>query len=99
MFKKLKTLWRHRREARTALSTLSHLYSGALRGAGNSRAPMIIMLSTFVVSRQIYLFVMSRIYNHVVPIALSFPFGWVLCSIATAIYYHKTKLDSHRIAK
>lgn len=28
MFKKLKTLWRHRSEARTALSTLSHLYSG-----------------------------------------------------------------------
>ena len=81
------------------VSCVSHLYSGALRGAGNSRAPMIIMLSTFVVSRQIYLFVMSRIYNHVVPIALSFPFGWVLCSIATAIYYHNTKLDSHRIAK
>ena len=81
------------------VSCVSHLYSGALRGAGNSRAPMVIMLSTFVVSRQIYLFVMSRIYNHVVPIALSFPFGWVLCSIATAIYYHKTKLDSHRIAK
>ena len=81
------------------VSCVSHLYSGALRGAGNSRAPMIIMLSTFVVSRQIYLFVMSRIYNHVVPIALSFPFGWVLCSIATAIYYHNTKLDSHRITK
>ena len=81
------------------ISIVSQLYSGALRGAGNSRAPMVIMLSTFVAARQIYLFIMSRIYNHVVPIALSFPFGWVLCSIATAIYYHKTELDSHRITQ
>ena len=81
------------------LSIVSQLYSGALRGAGNSRAPMVIMLSTFVAARQIYLFVMSRIWNHEIPIALSFPFGWILCSLVMAIYYHNTKLDSHRISK
>ena len=81
------------------VSCFSHLYSGALRGAGNSRAPMVIMLSTFVGARQLYLFIMSRVCNEVVPIALSYPVGWILCSLVTTIYYHRTRLDSHRVAK
>ena len=80
------------------VSCFSHLYSGALRGAGNSRAPMIIMLSTFVGARQLYLFIMSRVCNEVIPIALAYPVGWMLCSLATTIYYHCTKLDASRIA-
>ena len=37
------------------LCCFNQVYSGALRGAGNSKAPMVIMLSSFVVFRQIYL--------------------------------------------
>ena len=80
------------------VSCFSHLYSGALRGAGDSRAPMIIMLSTFVGARQLYLFIMSQVCNEVIPIALSYPVGWILCSAVTTIYYHKSKLDANRIA-
>ena len=80
------------------VSCFSHLYSGALRGAGDSRAPMIIMLSTFVGARQLYLFIMSRVCNEVIPIALSYPVGWILCSVVTTLYYHRTKLDASRIA-
>ena len=80
------------------VSCFSHLYSGALRGAGDSRAPMIIMLSTFVGARQLYLFIMSHVCNEVIPIALSYPVGWILCSVVTTIYYHKAKLDANRIA-
>ena len=80
------------------VSCFSHLYSGALRGAGDSRAPMIIMLSTFVGARQLYLFIMSRVCNEVIPIALAYPVGWILCSLVTTIYYHKTRLDANRIA-
>ena len=80
------------------VSCFSHLYSGALRGAGDSRAPMIIMLSTFVGARQLYLFIMSRVCNEVIPIALSYPVGWILCSVVTTIYYHRAKLDASRIA-
>ena len=42
------------------LCCVNQVYSAALRGAGDSRAPMIIMLASFVVFRQIYLFLMSR---------------------------------------
>ena len=75
----------------------NQIYSGALRGAGNSKAPMVIMLSSFVAFRQAYLFIMSRICNEIIPIAMSYPAGWILCATLTTIYYHKAKLTSTRL--
>ena len=43
------------------LCCINQVYSAALRGAGDSRAPMIIMLASFVLFRQMYLFLMSRL--------------------------------------
>lgn len=81
------------------LCCFNQIYSGALRGAGNSRAPMVIMLGSFVAFRQVYLFAMSRICNEIIPIAMSYPAGWLLCSLATAIYYHRTKLTNTRLVE
>ena len=81
------------------LTSFNQIYASALRGAGNSKAPMIIMLSTFVGFRQIYLFTMSKIYNHVIPIALGYPAGWLLCSLLTAIYFYKTDLSKTRFVE
>ena len=75
----------------------NQIYSGALRGAGNSKAPMVIMLSSFVAFRQTYLFIMSRLCNEIIPIAMSYPAGWILCATLTTIYYHKAKLTSTRL--
>ena len=79
------------------LCCFNQIYSGALRGSGNSKAPMIIMLSSFVVFRQIYLFIMSRICNEILPIAMSYPAGWLVCSTLTLIYYHKVSLGKNRL--
>ena len=79
------------------LCVVNQIYSSALRGAGNTTAPMIMMLSSFVVFRQIYLFFMSRICNEILPIAMSYPSGWLLCSILTTIYYHKVSLSKTRL--
>ena len=81
------------------LCCFNQIYSGALRGAGNSRAPMIIMLSSFVAFRQIYLFVMARVCNEIIPIAMSYPAGWLLCSTLTAIYYHSVQLGKNRLVE
>ena len=81
------------------LCCFNQIYASALRGAGNSRASMFIMVSSFVVFRQIYLFCMSRIYNELIPIAMSYPAGWLLCSLLTAIYYHKTTLEKTRLVE
>ena len=79
------------------LCCFNQIYSGALRGAGDSKAPMIIMLSSFVVFRQIYLFFMSRICNEILPIAMSYPAGWLLCSTLTLLYYRKAQLGKTRL--
>ena len=79
------------------LCCFNQIYSGALRGAGNSKAPMIFMLTSFVAFRQIYLFGMSQICNEIIPIAMSYPAGWLLCSILTGIYYHKVQLGKSRL--
>lgn len=81
------------------LCCFNQIYAGALRGAGNSRAPMVIMLSTFVLFRQIYLFAMSRICNEIIPIAMSYPAGWFLCSAITTVYFYKARLDKTRLVE
>ena len=80
------------------LCCVNQVYSGALRGSGNSRAPMVIMLSTFVVFRQCYLFVMANfISNTVLPIAMGYPAGWLLCSTLTYLYYCHVDLGRNRL--
>ena len=75
------------------LCCVNQIYTGALRGAGNSRMPMFIMLFSFVVFRQIYLYIMSHyIVNQPIPIALGYPAGWAVCSILTFFYYKRADL-------
>ncbi|MGN0478082.1 MAG: MATE family efflux transporter, partial [Hominenteromicrobium sp.] len=82
------------------LCCVNQIYSGALRGAGNSRAPMVIMLCSFVVFRQIYLFVTANfISNTVLPIAMSYPAGWFVCSALTLLYYKKVNLSKSRVVE
>ena len=81
------------------LCCFNQVLSGALRGAGDSKAPMVIMLASFVVFRQVYLFLMARICNEILPIAMSYPAGWALCSSLTAIYYHKAQLGKTRLVE
>lgn len=81
------------------LCCINQIYAGALRGAGNTRAPMIIMLCSFVAFRQMYLYVMSGICNEILPISMAYPAGWLLCSAITAIYYHKVQLGKTRLVE
>lgn len=81
-------------------SCVNQIYSGALRGAGNSHAPMVIMLMSFVVFRQIYLFVMSHFISYeLIPIAMGYPAGWLLCSLLVFIYYKKATLSKSRLVE
>lgn len=81
------------------LCCFNQVYAAALRGAGNARAPMIIMLCSFVGFRQLYLYVMSGICNAILPISMAYPAGWLLCSAITAIYYHKVQLGKTRLVE
>ena len=70
---------------------INQVYLGALRGAGNTRSSMFICLSSFVVFRQIYLFVSYRLGGGLTAVALGYPAGWVLCTILLLLYYYLGK--------
>lgn len=71
------------------LPCFNQIYAGALRGAGKSGIPMIAMLLSFVVFRQVYLYIVANyISNTIMPIAMGYPAGWLVCSISLAIAYH-----------
>ncbi len=80
------------------LCCVNQIYAGALRGAGNSRAPMIIMLCSFVLFRQVYLYIMSNfIANELIPIAMGYPAGWLVCSTLCFLYFRKVSLTKTRV--
>ncbi len=67
---------------------VNQIFAASLRGMGNSTAPMIIMLSSFVGFRQLYLYVVSNyISNEILPIGFSYPAGWFVCMCVISIYY------------
>ncbi len=71
---------------------INHVLAGALRGRGDSRAPMIIMLSTFVGVRQLYLFVLTRyIRNTALLVGFGYPVGWFCCCVVELLYYFLTR--------
>lgn len=80
------------------LICVNQVYSGSLRGAGISQPPTYIMLASFVVFRQIYLYIMANfISNTILPIAMGYPAGWLVCSVLTLIYYNHVDLAGKRV--
>lgn len=67
---------------------VNHVLAGALRGRGDSRGPMIIMLLSFVAIRQVYLFVVTRfVANTPFLVGFGYPVGWVTCCAIEVSYF------------
>ena len=72
------------------LNCINHVLAGALRGRGDSRGPMIIMLTGFVLIRQIYLFIMTRfIANTPSTVGFGYPVGWMITCVLEILYFKK----------
>lgn len=76
----------------------NQIYAGALRGIGNSRLPTAIMLFSFVIFRQAYLFVNRLLGYHFALTALAYPMGWLVCSILMNIAYRRSPLVRYAAA-
>ena len=70
----------------------NQIYAGALRGIGDATAPTVIMLCSFVVFRQIYLFITKILNIGFISVALAYPMGWILCSVLLIIRYRGSRL-------
>lgn len=79
--------------------SLNQNYSSALQGAGNTRIPVIIMMCSFILFRQCYLFLITRLTDSIYPVLLGYPLGWIVCSISITIYYYSIDLSRYRLKK
>ena len=67
---------------------VNHVLAGALRGRGDSRGPMVIMLLSFVGIRQVYLYIITRfVANTPFLVGFGYPVGWTSCCILELSYY------------
>ena len=70
----------------------NQVFAGSLRGLGNSLAPTVVLLSSFVAFRQIYLFVTTRLTDSFFPVSIAYPVGWAVSGILmTIVWYAYTK--------
>jgi putative MATE family efflux protein len=80
------------------ITCAANVMNSGLRGAGDSKAPMYITIFSYVLFRQIYLYVMSTfIANEMIPICLGYPAGWILCTIISGIYFRRTNLSKEAV--
>lgn len=80
-----------------AVASMNQIHTSALRGAGNTRVPVLLLLASFVAFRQVYLFVASRLTDSLTPIALGYPMGWVVASVLLAVYYHRVDIAKYKV--
>ena len=67
---------------------VNHVLAGALRGRGDSKGPMIIMLLSFVGIRQVYLYLITRfVANTPFLVGFGYPVGWTSCCIIELTYF------------
>ena len=73
------------------------IYNGVLRGAGKSSIPMYIMVFNFVILRQIYLAIITKLTTSVYYVFMGWPVTWVTCALMFIIYYSKSHwLDTEK---
>ncbi|MBR3170433.1 MAG: MATE family efflux transporter [Lachnospiraceae bacterium] len=68
-------------------NAVNHVLAGALRGMGESKVPMYCMLTCFVLIRQLYLFIGSRIAYNPYVVGFGYPVGWMTCCVLELSYY------------
>ena len=76
----------------------NQVLAGALRGTGDAKTPMYYLLFSQVVVRQIYLFMIARVFpGNFRLIAFAFPMGWMLCSIFMSTHFFR--MDWSKVTK
>ena len=71
-----------------AANCVNFILASALRGNGDSKGPMVIMITSFVVIRQIYLYVLNNYFVATAAlVGFGYPVGWLACLVIELTYY------------
>ena len=77
-------------------NVVNQIYAGALRGIGDAIIPTIVMLTSFVAFRQVFLFCNKTLFEgtktYLYGVSLAYPSGWVMCTLLMTIFYRKSIL-------
>ncbi len=60
---------------------------GVLRGLGDSRTPMYLVLTGLVAVRQLYLFIGTKFIDSVYFVSLSYPIAWLSTGLLVGVYF------------
>lgn len=63
------------------------IFSGALRGMGDTLIPTIITATGICVFRVVWIYTVVPVYHSMLTVSLSYPISWVLTSAAFIVYY------------
>lgn len=69
----------------------NQIINGVLRGAGKSAIPMYVMIFSFVLLRQLYLFIVTKFTSSVAFVFAGWPITWFICSLIFVFYFYKVK--------
>ena len=64
--------------------------AGALRGSGSTFVPMVILVFSFTIVRQVFLFVMMQVSVNIDWVFWSYSATWVVSALLTYIYHKKS---------
>ena len=71
------------------------VFMGSVSGIGRTFVPMIILVTSFIGARQLYLYaVTGYVSNSVVSVGLAYPVGWICAGIAIIVYYVLCEYDT-----
>ena len=69
---------------------IHNVLTKAVNGSGESRVTMILSIFSFIIVRQIYLYIIANyLGNSFILIGLGYPFGWLSLTTLSIIYYLK----------
>ena len=72
----------------------TQIIPGALRGAGNVNFATLVCIISFVVLRQLYLFIVTQFNHTITSVALGYPVTWMIAAIVLALYYRRSDWSS-----
>ena len=76
---------------------INQVYGGMLSGRGDTKVSMGIMLFSFVLVRQVYLYAVSAAGLGLAAVSYGYPVGWAACAVLFLAYYYTKGRNVNRL--